>query len=601
MGQSQCITQYGRMPLTKHNTILSVLEKRALRYRARGKHASLHLHVGDDIDETGTVETESLTDSDGDSINSFQGANIKQQELDSIKDVDDELLKVHGAAPGSKAEGVVRLIYENANGINSRLSNNDKLYKAKELIDDLEADLVAYNEHRLNLAHKQNRNGFSQLFRGGETEIRSVAAHNVHEGRDVGRIQEGGTCMMAYGPLIEQYDFEESQKDPTGLGRWVVMVFRGSDGITTRVVCGYNPCYNKHGFHSRTSYQQHRRYFVQKEKDSTCPRTRFRQDLLRQLTQWRNAGDRLIVCLDTNENIYTKSIGKALTSHTGLDMREVVGEFTGKQLGATFFRGSKPIDGIWATKDVRVVGARVMPCGFGIGDHRLVIIDFLKQSLVGAEPPRVIRAAARRLNTKIPVVTDNYIRVLKDLLREHKIAQRALAASKSSEHTSVVKERTDVIDIEKKQYMAHAEKKCRLIKSARIPFSPESAIWIRRRQVYQSLLKFKKGKIRNKANLKRTARRCGIQNALRLSRKEIRMRLEICEEKCSYFLKHGSRYRRKFLERRLSVARIIKNREAERRILEIIERERQRAFWRRLNYHMRKEAGWQRPNGPGAR
>ena len=224
--------------------------------------------------------------------------------------------------------------------------------------------------------------------------------------------------MMAYGPLIEQYDFEESQKDPTGLGRWVVMVFRGSDGITTRVVCGYNPCYNKHGFHSRTSYQQHRRYFVQKEKDSTCPRTRFRQDLLRQLTQWRNAGDRLIVCLDTNENIYTKSIGKALTSHTGLDMREVVGEFTGKQLGATFFRGSKPIDGIWATKDVRVVGARVMPCGFGIGDHRLVIIDFLKQSLVGAEPPRVIRAAARRLNTKIPVVTDNYIRVLKDLLRE---------------------------------------------------------------------------------------------------------------------------------------------------------------------------------------
>ena len=288
-----------------------------------------------------------MTDSDGDSINSFQGANIKQQELESIKDVDDELLKVHGAAPGSKAEGVVRLIYENANGINSRLSNNDKLDKAKELIDDLEADIVAYNEHRLNLAHKQNRNGFSQLFRGDEAEIRSVAAHNVHEGRDVGRIQEGGTCMMAYGSLIEQYDFEESQKDPTGLGRWVVMAFRGSDGITTRVVCGYNPCYNKHGFHSRTSYQQHRRYFVQKEKDSTCPRTRFRQDLLRQLTQWRNAGDRLIVCLDTNENIYTKSIGKALTSHTGLDMREVVGEFTGKQLGATFFRGSKPIKNFW--------------------------------------------------------------------------------------------------------------------------------------------------------------------------------------------------------------------------------------------------------------
>ena len=517
--------------------------------------------------------------------------NTLQSELETIRDVDEGLLRVHGVAPGSKVEGVVRLIYENANGLNSRLSNNDKLDKAKELIDDLEADIVAYNEHRLNLMHKQNRNGFSQMFKGGEAEIRSLAAHNVHEGREVGRIQEGGTCLMSFGTIIEQYDFEESQRDPSGLGRWVVMVFRGSNGITTRVVCGYNPCYNKHGFHSRTSYQQHRRHFIQREKDDTCPRTRFRQDLLQQLTQWRNAGDRLIVCLDANENIYTKSIGKSLTDCMGLGMREVVGEFTGKPLGPTFFRGSKPIDGIWATPDVQVVGANAMPCGFGIGDHKLFVVDFCAESLVGQAPPRVIRAAARRLTTKLPAVTDRYIEILERLLKQHKIAQRALAASQSSQHASVIKEKTDVIDQGKKQYMAHAEKKCRKIKSGRIPFSPESAIWIRRKQVYNSLLKYRQGRIKNKANLKRTARRCGIQNALRLSRKEICSRLQVCEDKCAYFLKHGASYRRKFLQRRLSVARKKKNREAEQRILEIIERERQRAFWKRVNYHMRKKQG----------
>ncbi len=58
--------------------------------------------------------------------------------------------------------------------------------KAKELINDLEADLVAYNEHRMNLQHKDNRNGFNQLFRGGEADIRSVAGHNMHE--DVGQV-----------------------------------------------------------------------------------------------------------------------------------------------------------------------------------------------------------------------------------------------------------------------------------------------------------------------------------------------------------------------------------------------------------------------------
>ena len=128
MGQSKCITQYGRMKLTKHTSILSILEKRALRYRARGGFKSIH--SGDTIDETGTVDTESLTDSDGDSITSFMGTTIKQSELETIKDVDDDLLKVHGVAPGSKAEGTVRLLYENCNGLNSRMSGNDKLDKS---------------------------------------------------------------------------------------------------------------------------------------------------------------------------------------------------------------------------------------------------------------------------------------------------------------------------------------------------------------------------------------------------------------------------------------------------------------------------------------
>ncbi len=50
-----------------------------------------------------------------------------------------------------KPEGVIRLIYENANGISNKLCNNEKVEKAKELHDDLEVDIVAYNEHRLNM------------------------------------------------------------------------------------------------------------------------------------------------------------------------------------------------------------------------------------------------------------------------------------------------------------------------------------------------------------------------------------------------------------------------------------------------------------------
>ena len=73
--------------------------------------------------------------------------------------------------------------------------------------------------------------------------------------------------------------------------------------------------------------------------------------------------------MDANENIYKKSIGKAVTNRMSLGMKEVVGDFTGQQLRATYFLWFDPIDAVWATPYVEVVGACVMPAGLGIGDH----------------------------------------------------------------------------------------------------------------------------------------------------------------------------------------------------------------------------------------
>ena len=42
--------------------------------------------------------------------------------------------------------------------------------KAKDIIDDLEADAVMINEHRMNCSHKDNRNGLSQMLNGEELQ-----------------------------------------------------------------------------------------------------------------------------------------------------------------------------------------------------------------------------------------------------------------------------------------------------------------------------------------------------------------------------------------------------------------------------------------------
>ena len=141
------------------------------------------------------------------------------------------------------------------------------------------------NEHRMECSHKDNRNGLSQMFNGGECEIRSVAGHNFHE-KKCGRVQQSGTGILLYGSLIDQYKFEASGKDDTGLVRWVSMVLQGADGIRTRMVCVYNPCHSTKKA-TRSSYHQQRRYFIMKEKYRTCPRTRFKNDLLAQSRKWR--------------------------------------------------------------------------------------------------------------------------------------------------------------------------------------------------------------------------------------------------------------------------------------------------------------------------
>jgi hypothetical protein len=147
--------------------------------------------------------------------------------------------------------------------------------------------------------------------------------------------------LLMFGPITEYLNLEQSEKDPTGLGRWSVMTVMGSNGSQTRIVCGYNPCYNRNP-NSSTSYQQHQQYLIMQQKDLTCMRTKFCKDLMAQLRWWRQDRDKLIVCLDANEDIYHKLIGKVLKDINRLAMKEVVGELTCQPVSPTLFWGSKP-------------------------------------------------------------------------------------------------------------------------------------------------------------------------------------------------------------------------------------------------------------------
>ena len=65
---------------------------------------------------------------------------------------------------------------------------------------------------------------------------------------------------------------------------------------------------------------------------------------------------------------------------------------------------------------------------------------------------------------------------------------------------------------------------------------------------------------------------------------ELKARLEVCEEQNNYFRENGEQYRMKHLLQRVKVARGEGKEDVAAKILAIIKREQDRAFWRRLNY-----------------
>ena len=148
-GRGYVIEQSGHLNTTKHETVLQLLERRAERLRKDKDVLADNVHNWS-VDETGTVDTSHLLSS----------REVEQQEKLDMTGVSDEILRVHGVIPGTKPNGVFRLMYENVNSLSNRLGGNQKLEKAKDLIHEWGADIVGMVEHRQNLQHKDINNGW---------------------------------------------------------------------------------------------------------------------------------------------------------------------------------------------------------------------------------------------------------------------------------------------------------------------------------------------------------------------------------------------------------------------------------------------------------
>ncbi len=106
------------------------------------------------------------------------------------------------------------------------------------------------------------------------------------------------------------------------------------------------------------------------------------------------------------------------------------------------------------------------------------------------------------MNTCLPHVAKKYATSLEENILRHRLIKKLGKAHTMGTSNEDTQRRINQFNEEGIQYMTHAERKCRRLKLGRICFSPESVLWIKREQIYRSLVEYKLGRNKNRGNLK---------------------------------------------------------------------------------------------------
>ena len=478
-----------------------------------------------------------------------------------------------------KPDNAIRFFGHNINSMSFWLNYNYKAERLKYIFEQYGIDTMGLQEVCINWSKFKSSQTLASLLRHGPERIRSVASYNKTELENQGRHQRGGTSTIIRDQLAGFV--VDSGVDATGLGRYSWYKLEGEPGHCTYVITAYAPCGNS-AMGDGTVYKQQER-FIQLNGLRTNPKTMFRDDLLATLRRWRAAGHRVVLMMDANEPVLDGCLCKALQGED-LMMQEAVHSVMPGPGPNTHFRGKDAIDGIWYSSDLELISASYLPFDANMGDHRPVAADFTMESILGKHLKKIVPPPARRLNSKVKKIRQEYINRLENSFRKHGIYEKLLVLESRATYpvTEEVAKALEALDVLVTELMLHAEKKCRKLRAGHYEFSPVIKGWLDKCHAYKQLIRLKlrghSSKI-NVGNLKRFARRCKIENPLDLTRQELGDLYRECREHCKRLLAESPWLRKQYLSDKLSDAIAKANDEDAKRIQDIIKQEARAKSW----------------------
>jgi hypothetical protein len=479
-------------------------------------------------------------------------------------------------------------MFENFNSIG--VGTQDwKVDRLNKLIKEHGIDVIAGCETNIDWRQVDSDHQLLDLLVPGMGKC-GVISNNI-TGDLLHRAQRGGTMIAALGRLCDAITSTNGMgSDPTKLARfsWISL---GNGTVKTKVVSAYMPCRPPSNSKGETTWEQQQCYF-ESIGDFRDPDEILLGDLLAQIKLWREAGEQVILALDANQNVYDGPLGQAL-SEPPYNMHCLLESATGSRVPNSHFRGKDPITTIFGSAGLVVGDGMCYPHWYGVGDHRVFVVEVSAESLFGGKLPTVGLHTSRTLNCQISRSRRNYNRVLKALADRHNMYGKLLKLKSLDDTTSVADYQLmhNKWDNELGDFMASAEDQCTKFKSCQIEYSPTVGVWLKRRSILKWILRWHDGKVPDARNLLRAATRNGIDNPLGSTREEIEARLVACIGEIFKLKKDAPELRRKHLLACLSRARARNDDLAVQEILRIRRKECDRKRQLRINAVLKPARG----------
>ena len=191
----------------------------------------------------------------------------------------------------------------------------------------------------------------------------------------------------------------------------------------TRIFTAYRPCRSPSQSSLTTTWDQQLRYIRIKGWNRDPP-DQFDHDLRQLLEQWTEDDIKIVLSIDTNENIANGPISNIMKDINLINLHVLPNQ---PPISPTHDRGSVPISGMLASPSL--VPSRVGILAHAqriLGDHHNMFVDFDEHILMGSELHSITPPQQRRLQLYDSRIVRRLNNVCFKHLRENKIPEKSV-------------------------------------------------------------------------------------------------------------------------------------------------------------------------------